>query len=437
MTDARLPFASTIGMWSSDGGRAICDTRRRDASAVRGASIHLGAQTAIRLADVRPIFSRDDGSEEDSDRRRAGWSSSGSPIGVIIGFVGRDVFCRPVCWTGGDPVNPRIKTTVVGSYPVPSWLVGNTSRLVLRDAVMSVLKTQELAGLDLISDGELMRFDPSHPETNGMIDYFVSQMEGIRKHFSLSDFDRFRADRASGFRLLTAGMVVERIGEGTLNLPRDYEFSRVLTKSPLKFTCTGPHMLSRLLTNCFYKDTAELAMDIADILRRQLELIEADTVQLDEASIVGFPQDAPWAAEAINHALGGILNEKAVHICFGNYGGQPMLRGFWRDLIPFLNSLKTDHLVLEFARRGYEELSAFNELDPKIGLGIGVIDIKDNEVESRELIASRIENIAKTIGVERLHYVHPDCGFWMLQRSVVDRKMRALVEGRDLFEGRE
>ena len=165
-------------------------------------------------------------------------------------------------------------------------------------------------------------------------------------------------------------------------------------------------------------------------------MIEADTVQLDEASIVGFPQDAPWAADAINHALAGILNEKAVHICFGNYGGQPMLRGFWRDLIPFLNSLETDHLVLEFARRGYEELSAFNDLNPKIGLGIGVIDIKDNEVESRELIASRIEKIAKTIGAERLHYVHPDCGFWMLQRSVVDRKMRALVEGRDLFEGR-
>ncbi|MGC1171490.1 MAG: hypothetical protein WA886_21480, partial [Candidatus Acidiferrales bacterium] len=168
-------------------------------------------------------------------------------------------------------MTPRIKTTVVGSYPVPSWLVGNTSRLVLRDAVMAVLKTQELAGLDLISDGELMRFDPSHPETNGMVDYFVSQMEGIRKNFSLSDFDRFRADRASGFRLLTAGMVVERIREGTLNLPRDYEFSRTLTKSPMKFTCTGPHMLARLLTDCFYKSTAELAMDIAGVLRRQLE----------------------------------------------------------------------------------------------------------------------------------------------------------------------
>jgi 5-methyltetrahydropteroyltriglutamate--homocysteine methyltransferase len=330
----------------------------------------------------------------------------------------------------------RIKATVVGSYPVPSWLVGNTSRLVLRDAVMTVLKTQELAGLDLITDGELVRFDPSHPETNGMVDYFVAQMEGIRSHFATSDFDRYRTDRASSQGLLTAGMVVGKIGEGTLNLPRDYELVANLTRTPLKFTCTGPHMLSRMVTNCFYKGIPELAMDIAAILRRQIELVEADTVQLDEACIAGYPQDSSWAAEAINHVLDGILNEGAVHICFGNYGGQPMLRGFWRDLIPFLNSLHADHLVLEFARRGYDELDVFADLDPKIALGIGMVDIKDNEVESPELIASRIEKVVKTLGAERLRYVHPDCGFWMLQRTVADRKMRALVEGRNLFEGR-
>lgn len=333
-------------------------------------------------------------------------------------------------------MTPRIKTTVVGSYPVPSWLVGNTSRLVLRDAVMAVLKTQELAGLDLVTDGELMRFDPSHPETNGMVDYFVSQMDGIRKDFTLSDFDRFRADRALGYRLLTAGMVVGKIQDGTLNLPRDYEFARPLTKSAFKFTCTGPHMLARMLTNCFYRDISDLAMDIAGVLRRQLELIEADTVQIDEACIAGYPEDAPWAIEAINHVLDGILNERAVHICFGNYGGQPTIRGFWRDLIPSLNLLDTDHLVLEFARRGYDDLELFAELDPRIRLAIGLVDIKDNEVETPELIASRIENIVNVLGPDRLQYVNPDCGFWMLQRSVVDRKMQALVAGRNLFEGR-
>lgn len=330
----------------------------------------------------------------------------------------------------------RIKTTVVGSYPVLPWMIGNPSRPVLRDAVMAVLKTQELAGLDLVTDGELTRFDPSNPEANGMVDYFVSRLSGIRQSFSPADFEQFRADRASGYRLLTPGVVIGKVGEGNLNLLRDYEFVSGLTKSPLKFTCTGPHMLARLLTNCFYKDVADLAMDIAAVLRAQIELLEADTVQIDEANIAGFPEDAAWAAEAINRVLDGILNERAVHICFGNFGGQPMLRGFWRDLVPFLNSLRTDHLVLEFARRGFDELEVLNDIDPKIGLGIGIIDIKDNEVESPELIASRIETIVRTLGAARVHYVHPDCGFWMLQRSVVDRKMRALVQGRDLFEGR-
>jgi 5-methyltetrahydropteroyltriglutamate--homocysteine methyltransferase len=188
--------------------------------------------------------------------------------------------------------------------------------------------------------------------------------------------------------------------------------------------------------DCFYKERAELAMAMADMLRRQLTAVEADVVQLDEAYIVGHPEDAPWAADAINLVLDAIPNEKAVHICFGNVGGQTLQRGFWADLILFLNKLRADHLVLEFARRGYEELSAFRDLDPAIGLGIGVVDIKDNEVESPQLIASRIEKIVRDAGEERLKYIHPDCGFWMLQRSVVDRKMRALVEGRNLFEGR-
>src|SRR4030095_4555309 len=115
----------------------------------------------------------------------------------------------------------RVKTTVVGSYPVLPWMVGNPSRLVLRDAMMAVLKTQELAGLDLVTDGELMRFEASHPETNGMIDYFISRMDGIRKHFTVAERARHRADRASGHRLQSAGVVVGKIGDGTLNLPDD------------------------------------------------------------------------------------------------------------------------------------------------------------------------------------------------------------------------
>ena len=92
--------------------------------------------------------------------------------------------------------------------------------------------------------------------------------------------------------------------------------------------------------------------------------------------------------------------------------------------------------MLEFARRGYEELAVFRDLSPAIGLGLGVVDIKDNTIEPADLIASRLENAAKVLGENRVRWIHPDCGFWMLPRSVADAKMRALVEGRDLFCGR-
>jgi 5-methyltetrahydropteroyltriglutamate--homocysteine methyltransferase len=335
----------------------------------------------------------------------------------------------------GATMPRQILTTVVGSYPVPAWLVGNTSRVVLRDAVMAVLKTQELAGLDVISDGELQRFDPSHPETNGMIDYFVSRMEGIRTKFSRSDLEKFRSDGGLNYRMTPAGIVEGKVGEGSLNLRADYEFAQALTKKPLKFTCTGPHMLAKVLTSIHYKRADELAMDIADVLARQLESIDSPVVQLDEANISGHPEEGKWAAAAINHVLKGIRAEKAVHVCFGNYGGQTIQKGFWKELVPFLNSLHADHVLLEFARRGYDELPILRELDPKIGLGIGVVDIKDNEVESPEVIARRIDRIVRTVGEDRLQYVHPDCGLWMLHRSVADRKLTTLVEGRNLFLG--
>jgi len=329
-----------------------------------------------------------------------------------------------------------IRTTVVGSYPVPHWLPGDNSRVTLRDAIMVVLKTQELAGIDVIADGELNRFNPSHPETNGMIDYFVSRMDGIGTRFSVSDLDKFRGDSGLAYRAEPAGIVTGEVGEGTLNLPRDFELTRSLTSHPLKFTCTGPHMLAKVLTDRHYCNPADLAMAIARILRCQLERINADVIQLDEANISGHPEDQDWAVPAINHVLEGIRGERAVHVCFGNYAGQSVQKGLWWDLMPFFNQLKASHLVLEFARRGYDELEAFRDLDRRSGLGIGVIDIKDNAIETPDTIAQRIERAVRSLGPDRVHYVHPDCGFWMLHCTVADAKMRALVAGRNLYEGR-
>jgi 5-methyltetrahydropteroyltriglutamate--homocysteine methyltransferase len=56
-------------------------------------------------------------------------------------------------------------------------------------------------------------------------------------------------------------------------------------------------------------------------------------------------------------------------------------------------------------------------------------------VESPELVAQRIEAATKIVGPDRITWVHPDCGFWMNKRSIADRKIAALVKGRDLFLG--
>ena len=331
---------------------------------------------------------------------------------------------------------PEIKTKVVGSYPVPSWLAATPSAPALRDAILVVLKTQELAGIDLVSDGELSRFDVSHPETNGMIDYFIRPMGGIASALAREDLAQFAAEQRMGFRAQPAGVVEGPLTEGTLNLPRDWKLFRGLSSASTMFTFTAPYMLARTLVDHQYGDIRELTMALAEVLRKQVESIDAPVIQMDEAHLTGHAEDAQWAHEPFNLAMSGVQGERALHLCFGNYGGQSIQKGYWKDLMPFLNKLDADHLVLEFARRGYDELEAFKELKPGTKLGVGVVDIKDNEVEPTDVIAGRIENAVNILGIDRIKWVHPDCGFWMLPRSVADLKMAALVAGRDQFLGR-
>ena len=330
--------------------------------------------------------------------------------------------------------NP-IQTTVVGSYPIPSWLAAYPSTPNLSDAILVVLKTQELAGLDVIADGELSRFNVNHPETNGMIEYFIRPMGNIAPVLSRQELDKFRSTAGMEFRAQPAGVVRGPINEGSLNLPAAWSSIKGLTDRPLKFTLTAPYMLAKTLVDEQYGSLPELTMAIAEVLAKQVAGIDAAVVQVDEANLPGHPEDAAWAHEPINHVLSAIQGERGLHLCFGNYGGQSIQKGFWRDMLGFLNKLQVNHLVLEFARRGYDELEVFKELRPEIALGIGVIDIKDNEVETPETVAARIEHAVRVLGSQRIRWVHPDCGFWMLPRNVADRKMQALVQGRDLFLG--
>ena len=330
---------------------------------------------------------------------------------------------------------PRIRTTVVGSYPVPDWLAALPSEQALVDATRVVIATQEEAGIDLVCDGELYRFDMDHPETNGMIEYFVRPLDGVRTRMSFEELFAYRAGKM-GFRGRPPGVVEGPIGAGTLALPDACARAKRLATRPFKFTLTGPHMLAKTLVDRHYKSTADLALALADVLAAQVKHLDAEVVQLDEANLPGAPDEWEWAAAAINRVLDAVKTTPAVHLCFGNYGGQSPQRGTWAKLMSYLNALHVDHVVLECAHRPPEELAVFKDLRPEIGMGLGVVDIKRTEIESAEAIARAIESAERTIGAGRVRYIHPDCGFWMLKRSIADGKIRALAAGRDLYEGR-
>jgi len=329
-----------------------------------------------------------------------------------------------------------IKTTTVGSYSPIDWLAALPSEQAVLDATSVVISMQRRAGIDLPTDGELYRFDVNHPDTNGMIEYFISRMGGISTSVGLSNARAFRAKHEMSFRRKPAGVVNGPITEGVLDLHEDCLRSASVAGGDFKFTLTSPYMLARTLLDNHYGDFETLTMAIADILAAQVSDLPCTCVQVDEANIPGNPEDAPIAQTAINRILDAVTVEKAVHFCFGNYGGQTIQRGRWKPLLAFLNGLHADHLVLELAHRPESDLDVLADINPKIALGIGVVDIKVNNIETPDEIAHRIERAVTKAGPGRIKWVHPDCGFWMLKRSIADRKIEALVQGRNRFQGK-
>jgi 5-methyltetrahydropteroyltriglutamate--homocysteine methyltransferase len=333
------------------------------------------------------------------------------------------------------PDSPSILTTTVGSYPIPDWLATFPSEQARMDATRVVFDIQRQAGIDLPTDGELYRFDVNHPDTNGMIDYFVGSLSGITTRLGYADWKTFSGREAMSFRRKPAGKIKDEIGEGCLNLVADCEKAASLSSGPFKFTVTSPYMLAKTLSDSYYQDFEQSVLAIARVLAAQVAELPCACLQVDEANITGSPQDAPLAAKAINLILDSFKGERAAHLCFGNYGGQTIQEGKWKSLLDFLNALHAHHLVLELAHRPVDDLDALRGVDSRIALGIGVVDVKINRIETPDEVARRIGSAEKRLGAGRVRWVHPDCGFWMLNRSVADRKIEALVRGRDRYLG--
>src|SRR5581483_10458086 len=283
-----------------------------------------------------------------------------------------------------------LATTVVGSYSVPEWLerlktdyyqrrISGAYLDEIHDvAIKAALKDQERAGIDVVSDGELRR--------DNDVDYFLARVPGVEiPHLAKGFYYDYYEAR------VTHPLPEPDPATPALHLVDDFLFTRQYTERPIKFSLTGPFSLSRRLRNECYEAEAELVLAIARVLNAEARALAAagvDMLQLDEPFLAGYRDRAALAVQAINVVFEGVDRRRtlrAVHVCYGNRYARPLWEGQYDFLFPAILEAQVDQVVLEFARKGYDDLELFRRYpEPRFMLGLGVIDVKSREVEPPE-----------------------------------------------------
>ena len=321
-----------------------------------------------------------------------------------------------------------LPTTVVGSYSVPEWLERLKTEYYQRRisaqhlteihevAIKAAVKDQERAGIDIVSDGELRR--------DNDIDYFLARIPGV--HIA----QRAKSDYYDYYEAQVTAPLPED-DKSSLGLAADYDFTRGLTDRPVKFSFTGPFSLSRRLSGSAYADPADLVRALARRLNleaRSLAAAGAAFLQIDEPFLAGYPEQAELAVEAVNIVTDGVPVTWALHVCYGNRYARPSWEGHYDFLFPAVLAARVDQLVLEFARKGLEDLRLIKEYSWHSALGLGVIDVKSAAVETPDLVAARIRRALEYVTPDRL-MINPDCGLRHLTPEVARGKLHAMVAG--------
>jgi 5-methyltetrahydropteroyltriglutamate--homocysteine methyltransferase len=330
-----------------------------------------------------------------------------------------------------------LRTTVVGSYPQPDWLVDRTmlgARLPPRvrareiwrvadpwlteaqdDATLLAIRDMERAGVDIISDGEIRRESYSNR--------FATALDGVDLDNPGTALDRTGHPNP-------VPRIVGPIRRREAVMVRDVQFLRRNTDRPIKITVPGPFTMAQQAQNDYYPSLAEAALGYAAAVNDELrDLLEAgaDVVQIDEPYLQAQPERArEYALPAIARALEGIAGTTALHTCFGYaHVVHTRLAGY-----PFLTELDgTAVAQLSIESMQQQVDLAMLESVPHKTVILGVLNLDDAApVESPAAVADQIRAALAHIAPDRL-LVSPDCGMKYLPREVAFEKLRALVEG--------
>jgi 5-methyltetrahydropteroyltriglutamate--homocysteine methyltransferase len=324
-------------------------------------------------------------------------------------------------------------TTVTGSYPRPvqpsdTLKKPELSRQEADEVIRWAVRDQVDAGLDIVTDGEGRR--------ENMYYFFQKRMDGLS--FEAMEY---RTYGTAGFGIEIAA-VVDRIRNPRVGLAHDWKIARQ-TAPPeveVKITCTGPHMLAKFSNNKrpdLYPTDRDLAFAYADTLNQELrELVAAGCqfVQFDDPAWTAFPEEAEWAAQALNRAAAGLDIKIGLHVCGGNARRKRVYFTKYEDLLEGFTTAKVDQVSLEHCTLSYNMLTLWDKWRFKGEFAVGVIDQRSDEMETPEVIAKRARPVLEYFPPERL-YLTSECGFQHVPLEITRGKLRALVAGAEYLRG--
>ena len=328
-----------------------------------------------------------------------------------------------------------LQTTIAGSLPKPRWLAapdalwapwlleGEALAEGMRDAVRLVLRDQEQAGIDIVSDGEQTR--------RHFVTTFIEALDGV-------DFQHKRTVRIRNRYDADVPVVVGSVARRGPVFVEAARFLRSATERNVKFTLPGPMTMVDTLYDAHYGSREKLAWAFAEILNEEARAIEAagvDVIQFDEPAFnVYFDEVRDWGVKTLERAAQGLRCTTAVHICYGygikaNIEWKKTLGAEWRQYertFPLLARSTIRQVSLECAN-SHVPIDLIGLLGGKDVL-VGAIDVASERVETPEDVARTIRSALRFVPPDRL-YPCTNCGMVPLPREVARGKLRALGAG--------
>ncbi|HSC24157.1 MAG TPA: methionine synthase [Casimicrobiaceae bacterium] len=328
-----------------------------------------------------------------------------------------------------------LRTTIAGSLPKPSWLAepetlwaawkleGDALVEGKRDAVRLVVRDQERAGIDIVSDGEQTR--------RHFVTTFIEGLDGV-------DFEHRKTVRIRNRYDASVPVVVGPVSRRRPIFVDDAAFLRSETSRAVKYTLPGPMTMVDTLSDAYYGSREKLAWAFAEILNEEARAIAAagvDVIQFDEPAFnVYFDEVRDWGIATLERAASGLTCTKAVHICYGygikaNIDWKKSLGAEWRQYeqtFPRLARSAIDQVSLECAH-SHVPIELIGLLEGKDVL-VGAIDVATDRVETPDEVADVIRQALRHVPAHRL-FPCTNCGMVPLARDVARRKLRALGAG--------